>query len=414
MNTWFLIVLFILVFGLLLEVTTSLLNLKALTPDLPDDFSDIYNKDEYAKSQKYTRATTHLSMVSSIVTTTLVLLFLIFGGFNSVDLYARSFQYGSIVTGLIFSGCLALLTFLVSLPFSLYSTFVIEEQFGFNKTTLKTFIMDTLKAALLMVILGGPLLSLILWFFESAGNFAWFYCWCGVVVFSVIIQFLAPVLIFPLFNKFFPLEEGELKRNILQYSEKEDFKIQGIFTMDGSKRSTKLNAFFTGFGRFRKIVFYDTLLEKLTTQETVAVLAHEMGHFKRKHVVKMLAGSIAQTGIMFYLLSLIMNNRMLFDAFSMTHTSIYASLVFFSFIYSPVNSLVSIVFNFLSRKHEYEADSYAVKTTGHQKNLITALKKLCQANLTNLTPHPLVVFLEYTHPPVLLRIQAIRRLQQGN
>jgi STE24 endopeptidase len=414
MNSWLLIVLVILVFGLLLEVTTSLLNLKALTPELPDDFSDIYNKDEYAKSQNYTRATTRLSMVSSFVTSACTLLFLILGGFNAVDLYARGFQCGPVSTGLIFTGILALLTYLISLPFSLYSTFVIEEKFGFNRTTPKTFILDTMKAALLVVILGTPLLSLILWFFEATGSLAWFYCWCGVVIFSIVIQFLAPVLIFPLFNKFYPLDEGELKESILQYAEKETFLIQGIFTMDGSKRSTKLNAFFTGFGRFRKIVFYDTLLQKLNTAEVIAVLAHEMGHFKRKHVLKMLAGSIAQTGIMFYLLSLIMNNTMLFDAFSMDHISIYASLIFFSFIYSPVNMVVSVFFNFLSRKHEYEADSYAVTTTGHSAHLISGLKKLCQSNLTNLTPHPLVVFLQYTHPPVLLRIQAINRLQRNN
>ena len=214
----------------------------------------------------------------------------------------------------------------------------------------------------------------------------------------------------PLFNKFSPLEDGDLKETINGYTEREKFRIQGIFTMDGSKRSSKVNAFFTGFGRFRKIVFYDTLMEKLTTGEIVAVLAHEMGHFKKKHIIKMLVISVVQTGIMFYFLSLIMQNQGLFEAFKMDHISTYASLIFFGYLFSPVNMLVSIAFNFISRKHEYEADAYAIDSTSTVDDLISGLKKLSQANLVNLTPHPVAVFLEYTHPPVLERIEAIRKL----
>ncbi len=212
----------------------------------------------------------------------------------------------------------------------------------------------------------------------------------------------------PLFNKFTPLDDGELKEKITSYANGQQFAMQGIFTMDGSKRSSKLNAFFTGFGKFRKIVFYDTLVEKLSTDEIVAVLAHEMGHFKLKHIFIMLLSSIIQTGIMFFLLSLTLSNSNLFQAFGMSNVSTYASLIFFGFLYSPVNLLVSILFNIISRKHEYEADAYAAKTTNMPEKLISGLKQLSQENLSNLTPHPFHVFLHYSHPPVLERIDALR------
>ncbi len=414
MNTWLVIILLILLSGYVLECVVSLLNLKALKQELPEEFTGIYNTKDYTQSQAYTRSKTLFDTVSTTCSSVITLLFLLLGGFNTVDLFARSFELGPVYTGLIFSASLILLTYLINLPFSIYSTFVIEERFGFNRTNAITFILDTIKATLLLVILGGPLLALILWFFETTGTYAWVYCWVGVVLFSIILQFLAPVLIFPLFNTFTPLEDGILKQQISSYAEKESFKIQGIFTMDGSKRSSKLNAFFTGFGRFRKIVFYDTLIDKLNTEEIIAVLAHEMGHFKLKHILKMLFASIVQTGIMFYLLSCILYNAGLFEAFGMSNISTYASLIFFSFLYSPVNTVVSIFYNFLSRKHEFEADLYAAKTTGQNTYLISGLKKLSQANLTNLTPHPLVVFLQYTHPPVLFRIEALRQFKVSN
>ena len=410
MNSWLIFLLIVIIGSYLLELLISLLNLKALDPKLPAEFTDTFDAKEYAKSQVYTRTKSHLSLVSSSISTIVTLLFLLLGGFNLVDTVARSFEFNSILTGLIFASILTLLGFFLHLPFSLYSTFGIEERFGFNNTTVSTYILDTLKSALLMVILGAPLLALILWFFESTGSVAWLYCWIGVVLFSILMQFLAPVLIMPLFNKFTPLDDGPLKETITDYAQRENFKIQGIFTMDGSKRSSKVNAFFTGFGRFRKIVFYDTLMEKLNTSEIVAVLAHEMGHFKKKHIIKMIVMSVFQTGIMFFFLSLVMKNQGLFNAFQMDHVSVYASLVFFGYLFSPVNMLVSIVFNFISRKHEYEADAYAVASTCTKHSLISGLKKLSQANLVNLTPHPAAVFLEYTHPPILERIEAIRNL----
>jgi STE24 endopeptidase len=256
--------------------------------------------------------------------------------------------------------------------------------------------------------LGVPLLVLILWFFINSGAYGWLYCWLGVVIFSIALQFLAPVLIMPLFNKFSPLNEGALRDKILDYAARENFRIQGIFTMDGSKRSSKLNAFFTGFGKFRKIVFYDTLLTKLSEQEIIAVLAHEMGHYKHNHLTKTLFLSILQTGFMFFFLSIFLNNGSLADAFFMTETSVYSSLVFFSFLYEPINLLVSIFFNFISRKNEFQADRYGAETTGNPEWLISGLKKLSKENLSNLTPHPLIVFVHYSHPPVLARIEKLR------
>lgn len=407
MNTWLIVVLCIILVSFTLELTVSYLNIGALTPDLPKEFKDVYNRDEYQKSQQYTKATTGFGLIENSISTALTVGFLILGGFNWIDTIARSFGYNTIVTGLLFTAGLGILSFLVGIPFSIYSTFVIEENFGFNKTTMKTFTLDLIKAILLTMLLGGPLLALIFWFFEATGTYAWVYCWIGVVAFTVLMQFIAPVLIMPLFNKFTPLESGELKDKITDYSVKEKFQLSGIFTMDGSKRSTKLNAFFTGFGKFRKIVFFDTLIEKLTPDEIVAVLAHEMGHFKLKHIVKMMTISILQTGFMFFLLSLVLKVPEISKGFMLDQPSIYASLVIFGFLYSPISLFTSIGVNILSRKHEYEADAYAAKTTGDSQQLVTSLKKLSHANLSNLTPHPIHVFLHYSHPPLLQRIDTL-------
>ncbi len=409
MNTWLLVILCIIVTSHLLELTVSLLNIRALGTNLPQELATIYNKQEYKKSQDYTKATALFSLFETSLSTIITVIFLLYGGFNSVDVWTRSFGFGEIPTGLMFIGTLGLLTFLVHLPFSIYGTFVIEERFGFNRTSCKTFIFDILKASLLTLLLGAPLLALILWFFINSGAYGWLYCWIGVVTFSVALQFLAPVLIMPFFNKFSPLEDGFLREKILAYAAREHFKIQGIFTMDGSKRSSKLNAFFTGFGKFRKIVFYDTLLAKLNEAEIVAVLAHEMGHYKLNHLVKFLFASMVQTGVMFYFLSIVLNNSSLADAFFMAETSIYSSLVFFGFLYAPINLLVSILFNYFSRRNEFEADRFAAKTTGTGEWLISGLKKLSQANLSNLNPHPFMVFVHYSHPPVLARIDKLRQ-----
>lgn len=411
MNTWLIFILIVIIAHYLLDTIISVLNLKALSPELPDEFSDTFDQAKYRQSQSYTKVSTKFSLLENSVTTLITIIFLLSGGFNLIDLFVRNFGLGSIATGIGYAITILVLSFIVGLPFNIYSTFVIESRFDFNRTTPKTFILDIVKGLAVSLIIGVPILAVILWFFENSGSYGWLFCWIGVVVFGFILQFLAPVLIMPLFNKFTPIEEGSLKDEIMSYAKREHFKLSGIFTMDGSKRSTKLNAFFTGFGKFRKIVFFDTLLEKINNEEIIAVLAHEMGHFKKRHIWKMMAASILQTGLMFYLLSLFLNNQGLFEAFRMEHISIYASLFFFAFLYSPISTLLSISFNVLSRKHEYEADRYAAETTENSETLIRSLKKLSLANLSNLTPHPAMVFYSYSHPPVLARIEALRTLK---
>jgi STE24 endopeptidase len=379
--------------------------------DLPHEFEGYYEGEKYKKSQEYLKENTRFGIISDTITTPIIIIFILVGGFNAVDRFARSLELGPIPTGLIFAGVLMLAYHIFHIPFSIYGTFVIEEKFGFNKTTVKTFILDILKTWALVIVIGAILLSVVLWFFEKAGGGAWLYCWIAITLFQIFLMFIAPVTIMPLFNKYTPLEDGELKRAIEEYAGAQGFKMKGIFTMDGSKRSTKSNAFFTGFGRFRRIVLFDTLIEKHSVVELVSVLAHEMGHYKKKHILKSIIISILTAGLMFYILSLFINNRELFAAFKMEETSIYASLFFFGFLYTPIEMILSLFGNMLSRRHEYDADAYAVKTYREPEAMITALKKLNVENLSNLTPHPVKVFLSYSHPPILQRIKAIRREQ---
>ncbi len=407
MNFWLVFILIVVITHYLLDTVVSMLNLKALSAKLPAEFADTHDQEKYRQSQNYTREQTRFSLIQNSITTVATLFFLLGGGFNLADVFVRSLGYGSIITGILYAGVIMLLAFLLGLPFSIYTTFVIEERFGFNRTTVRTFITDIIKSLMLSILLGVPLLAAILWFFTNTGSYGWLLCWIGTVLFSFIIQFLAPVLIMPLFNKFTPLEDGPLKEKIMAYAQRQNFTISGIFTMDGSKRSTKLNAFFTGFGRFRKIVFFDTLFEEIDDDEIVAVLAHEMGHFKKRHIWKMMGASVLQTGLMFYLLSLFIENPGLFEAFRMEHISIYASLFFFAFVYSPISTLLSIAFNRISRIYEFEADRFAALSTGSPGALVQALKKLSRANLSNLTPHPAMVLLAYSHPPVRERIHAL-------
>lgn len=410
MNLWLVFILAVLIGHLLLDLLIARLNLLALAPELPDEFSDCYDSQRYARSQHYTRIRIRFGMLQGIVTTAVTVIFLLVGGFAAVDRLARSFDFASITTGLIFIGCLLLLSFLLNLPFSLYSTFSIEARFGFNRTTPSTFLADLGKATLLVILLGGPLLTLILWFFENGGDLAWLYCWLGVIGFGFIVQFLAPVLIMPLFNTFTPLPAGSLRQAILEYTTRQRFNSGGIYTMDGSRRSRKVNAFFTGFGRFRKIVFFDTLMDTLEQDEIVAVLAHEMGHYHMRHIWIMMAASILQTGLLFFLLALILENPYLFAAFGVEEVSVYASLAFFAFLYAPVSTLLAVLFNWLSRRHECAADRFAAETTGDPEALIRSLKKLSRENLSNLTPHPLAVTLSHSHPPILQRIAALRKM----
>jgi STE24 endopeptidase len=284
---------------------------------------------------------------------------------------------------------------------------VIEERFGFNQTTWTTFVTDLAKGLLLAILLGAPLLAGILAFFEHAGTNAWWYCWIAVTIYMLGVQFIAPTWIMPLFNKFTPLEPGELKSAILSYADSINFSIDNVYVMDGSRRSSKSNAFFTGFGKHRRIVLFDTLIKRHTTGELLAVLAHEMGHYKKKHILQTMVLGILQMGIMLYLLSIFISYQRLFDAFFMPQKSVYAGLIFFAMLYSPLDFFIGLFMQMLSRRNETVADRFSVETTHDPQSMVAALKKLSVHNLTNLMPHPLYVFLNYSHPPVLQRIRAL-------
>jgi STE24 endopeptidase len=399
-----------------LDFIATLLNLKALSPELPREFADVFDAERYAQSQAYTRESARFEIIHSTFSLTVLLAFWTAGGFGWLDGFARGKAAGEIPAGLVFLGLLFVGHTLLHLPFSIYDTFVIEEKYGFNKTTPKTFVIDQIKGLLLAAALGLPLAAGILWIFGHVAH-AWLWAWGFFVAFQLFLTWLAPTLILPLFNKFTPMADGPLLRAIHAMAEKCGFPLAEISVMDGSKRSTKANAFFTGFGKTKKIALYDTLVEEQTQDELVAVLAHEIGHFKLKHIVQRIAVSIVQAAALFFLLGLVIDggkfSRELFDAFGVEKISPHVGLVLFGLLFSPVSRLLGIAAAAWSRKHEFEADAYAAEATGNPESLVTALKKLSAKNLSNLTPHPFRVFLDYSHPPVLARIGALRRMADG-
>jgi STE24 endopeptidase len=414
MNTFAIIILVALVSEFSLELAGNLLNLKALKLELPPFLQGIYKPEDYHKSQKYIRATTRFGLVESSFTLFLLLAFWFSGGFNWFDQVVRAWNLVPLISGLLYIGILLFAYSLLILPFSIYGTFVIEERFGFNRATPGTFFFDHVKGLGLALLLGGLLLAGILALFQYVGLYAWLYCWAAVVIFSIGMQYISPTWIMPLFNKFTPMESGELKEAILRYTRSVNFPIKNVFVMDGSKRSSKSNAFLTGFGRNKRIALFDTLIAQHTVPEMVAVLAHEVGHYKKKHILQGTAVSILHTGIIFFLLSLFLGNPSLYQAFYMRQESIYAGLLFFSLLYTPLELVLSIVMQMVSRKNEYEADRFAAETIDEPRNLIDALKKLSATNLSNLMPHPFYVFLNYSHPPLMQRIQAIQGTRHKN
>jgi len=401
------IILAALILELALELIGNLLNLRSLKLEPPPSLQDIYGPEDYRKSQEYLRTRTRFGLLHSSFILILLLVFWFSGGFNWLDQIVRDWDFIPLVNGLLYIGILFLAFSLLTLPFSFYGTFVIEERFGFNRTKPSTFFLDLLKELVLAGLLGGMLLAGILALFQYGGDYTWFYCWAMVVAFSLVLQYVAPMWIMPLFNKFAPMEPGELKDAILGYARSVNFPVKNVFVMDGSKRSSKSNAFFTGFGRNKRIALFDTLIAQHTVPEIVAVLAHEVGHYKKKHVLQGTIIGIIHAGIIFYLLSLFLNNSDLYQAFYMEQESIYAGLLFFGLLYTPVETVLSIVMQIISRKNEYEADRFAVETTGCKDSMVNALKRLSADNLSNLTPHPFYVFMEYSHPPLLQRIEAI-------
>jgi STE24 endopeptidase len=413
MNLYGLIILFALLADFILGAVADWLNLKALDPKLPAEFADCYDPAEYARSQEYTRAKSRFGQVTATFDLALLLLFWLVGGFAWLDQLVRGLAEGMVFRGLLFFGLLLLAKSLLSLPFSVYSTFVIEERFGFNRTTPATFIGDLFKGLLLAVVLGAPLLAAILALFAKAGTLAWLWCWAAVSLFTLFVQFIAPTWIMPLFNKFTPLPDGELREAILAFAGKVNFPLQNLFVMDGSKRSAKSNAFFTGFGRHRRIALFDTLIAQQTVPELVGVLAHEIGHYKLKHILKSMLLGLVHAGVMFYLLSFFLARPELYAAFGLSEPSLYAGLVFFGLLFTPLEMAIAPFMQYLSRCHEYQADRFAAEHTGNPAGLADALKKLSVSNLSNLTPHPFYVVLHYSHPPLLARLRALAAIKQG-
>lgn len=410
MNPYLAFILIVLIGSCCLDLLVERLNLKSFEATLPAEFQGYYDEAGYRRSQAYLRANARLEMVSEIVLTVLITGFIVFGGFNQVDGLARTFGLGPIWTGLMFAGLLLLARDLLEISLSAYQTFVIEETFGFNRTTVWTFFQDILKGWALAAFIGGPVFAVVLWFFDHAGHLAWLYCWGLITVLQLLLLFVAPVVILPVFNRFEPLPEGPLRTAILTYANSQGFKLKGIFTMDASRRSTKSNAFFIGFGPYKRVVLFDTLISRHSEDEIVAILAHEIGHYKQRHIHKTLMLSIFTTGLMLALLSQFIGNQRLFEAFRMQQTSTYAAFFFFGLLYTPLRMLFGIFGNLLSRRFEFAADTFAVKTSARPLALIEALKKLSVENLSNLTPHRLKVFLSYSHPPVLARIRAIHEM----
>jgi len=409
MNPFFFIILFALLIEYAVGVVAHLLNLKSLRSEPPPVFEDVYKPEDYRKSQEYVRTNTRFTLVTSTFSLAVLLSFWFAGGFNYLDQIVRSWGLVPILNGLFYIGILLIGYSLLTLPFSVYRTFVIEERFGFNRTTPRTFLMDRVKGLGLAALLGASLIAGILTLFEYAGYHAWLYCWIAFTGFSLILQYVAPTWIMPLFNKFTPMEPGELKEAILTYARSVDFPIKNVFVMDGSKRSSKSNAFFTGFGRNKRIALFDTLIKKHTVPELIAVLAHEIGHHKKKHILQGTIINILHAGVLFFVLSIFLGSPGLYDAFYMEQQSIYSGILFFGLLYTPLEMVLSVIMNALSRRNEYEADRFAAETTQHPQHLIEALKKLYAGNLSNLMPHPFYVFFNYSHPPLLQRVRAILR-----
>ena len=409
MNLYFVAIIGIILFEYMLSSIVRYLNLKALNPNLPSEFSDVFDRDKYLKSQNYTRTNSSFGYLTSTFSLVISLIFIFGGVYNYIDLYVRDFAYNDIITGILFFAGLTIITDIISLPFSIYSTFVIEEKYGFNKTTPRIFISDKLKQYFLMLLIGTPILYLVLYFFQNYGEYAWLYVWIFLVSFSIIMQPIFNSFIAPMFNKFTPLEDGPLLKKIEDYLSKVNFPVKKLEVMDGSKRSSHSNAYFSGIGKNKRIALFHTLVEQMDDEEIVSVIAHEVGHYKLKHIYSGIVLNAIQSGVMLYILSLFLLNQDLFAVFKMDNLSIYASLLFFSILYTPISMLIGVFFSIISRKNEFSADEYSAKTALMPEALISGLKKMSKENLSNLTPHWLNVFLNYSHPPVLERIEALKK-----
>lgn len=405
-ETIFTIIIAILILDFVFNQTLGYLNSTRFSEVLPDELKGIYDAKEYSRSQQYLKANHKFGTLTESVSFLGIMLVLFLGGFAWLDQWVSTWSDNPVWQAILFFGIIGLVSDILSTPFTVYDTFVIEEKFGFNKTTPKTFILDKIKGWILGALIGGGLLALIVWIYLSTGVWFWLIAWGAITFFSIFMTMFYSNLIVPLFNKQEPLAEGDLRSAIEEFSKKVGFKLKDIYVIDGSKRSSKANAYFTGLGPKKRIVLYDTLIENHTTEELVAVLAHEIGHYKKKHTLTGLAMDVVQTGIVLYILSIFISNPVLSQALGAAEGSFHMGVLAFSILYSPLSTIIGIAMNIISRRHEFAADRYAaVNFDGN--SLKDALKKLSVKNLSNLRPHPAVVFVSYSHPPLLQRLEAI-------
>ena len=405
-QNWLIILLILIAFNYIFSTLLEYLNDRNWKDEIPKSLKDFYQKDKYLKAKEYKKINGKLSFFSSTISFLITISLLVLGVYGKVSDYFMINYKNIFVQSSLFFLSFYVLNLIVSTPFQYYSTFSIETKFGFNKTTLKTFVLDKLKGMFLALTIGGILLYVALLLYSKISNGFWIYLWLGLSLFTLFIQMFYTTLIVPLFNKLTPLEDGSLKNKIENYSKKIGYSLSNIFIIDGSKRSTKANAFFSGIGPKKTIALFDTLLEKHTEEELVAVLAHEVGHYKKNHIFQGLVLTIIQIGLMTYLLELCLNNSDLINSLGGEITSFHLGLIVFSMLFSPIGLLIGVFTNILSRKNEYEADKFA-KQTYSGKDLELALKKLSVDSLSNIYPHPFYVFVHYSHPPLIKRLEAL-------
>ena len=407
-TTLFYIFISILIVSFIIDQVLDALNAKHYNDAIPEVLNDVYDTEEYQKSQDYKKTNYRFSLITASFSIITTLAFFFLDGFAIIDGIARDFSKNEIIITLLFFGIIMLGSDIITTPFSYYQTFVIEEKFGFNKTTKKLFIIDKIKGWLMSIVIGGVILALLTWFYQTTENTFWLYAWALIAGFTLFMNLFYSRLIVPLFNKQTPLESGSLRDAISNYAQTVGFNLDKIFVIDGSKRSTKANAYFSGFGSEKRVTLYDTLIKDLEEEEIVAVLAHEVGHYKKKHIIFNLATSVLLAGLTLYILSLLISNPLLSQALGVAKPSFHIGLIAFGILYSPISTITGLIMNWFSRKFEYQADDYA-KNTYKAQPLITSLKKLSKNSLSNLTPHPAYVFMHYSHPTLLERFKNLSK-----
>ncbi|MGB1314517.1 MAG: M48 family metallopeptidase [Chitinophagales bacterium] len=407
-NSIFWLIVAFVIFEFVFSKVVDFINSKSWEQKIPTEVANLYDAKEYEKAKNYAQENGKVGLISAIIGLAFSLGLLFFDGYAFIDNLVHSWTSQPILQTLYFFGVFMLFSTLISLPFSIYKTFVIEEKYGFNKMNAKIFISDFFKSLILGAFIGGVLLAIITWLFLQGGEYFWLYIWLVVAAFSIFITMFYTSLIVPIFNKLKPLEAGSLRSSIETYAEKVGFSLKNIFVIDGSKRSSKSNAYFSGIGAKKAIVLYDTLIEDNTDEELTAILAHEVGHYKKKHVLYGMLISLTQMGVLFFLFGWLAKNENLALALGVKETSFHIALIAFSMLYTPISLITGIFMNMYSRKNEFEADAFAKETYGAEP-LISSLKKLSKKHLSNLTPHKFYAFIHFSHPPLVERLKALMK-----